>query len=189
MQEIFSKEEIRDIIISVVVVSIVFAYPRFGNFLLYSFVIVIVAFLFHELAHKFVARKFSCHAFYKMWPMGLAMGLILMFIGFRFVAPGAVVINPYRFGRWGYKNRHITFVELGKIAAAGPAVNLFFAGFFYLIGGNIFSFMSFINGWLAFFNLLPVAPLDGQKIFGWKPWLWLVMIISAAGFSFPFIFS
>ena len=185
MTETFSKEEIRDIIISVVAISFIFAYPRFGVFLLYSFAIVIVAFLFHELAHKFVARKFSCQAFYKMWPMGILMGTLLMFVGVKFVAPGAVVINPYRFGRWGYKKKNITFVEIGKIAAAGPAVNLLFAGVFYLLGGEIFSFMSFINGWLAFFNLLPVGPLDGKKVFGWKPWLWLVMIITAVGFSIP----
>lgn len=188
MQEMFSKEEIRDIIISVTALSFIFAYPRFGNFLLYSFVIVIVSFLLHELAHKFVARKFGCNASYKMWPMGLLMGILLMLIGVKFVAPGAVVINPFRFGRWGFKNRHTDFFEMGKIAAAGPAVNLFFAGLFYLIGGEMFSFMSFINGWLAFFNLLPVGPLDGQKIFGWKPWLWLVMIVTAVGFSIPYIF-
>ncbi len=187
MRDVFSKEEIRDILISVVLISFIFAYPYFEQRLLLSFGVVIVAFLFHELAHKFVARKFGCNAYYKMWPMGILMGIAFMLIGFKFIAPGAVVINPYRFGRWGFKVRQISWVEMGKIAVSGPAVNLFFAGLFYMIGGEIFSFMSFINGWLAFFNLLPFQPLDGQKVFGWKPWLWFVMIVAAAGFSFPHI--
>ncbi|TET00912.1 MAG: site-2 protease family protein, partial [Hadesarchaea archaeon] len=29
-----------------------------------------------------------------------------------------------------------------------------------------------INLWLAFFNLLPFPPLDGEKVFLWSPAAW-----------------
>src|SRR3989344_4215149 len=133
--ETFTKGEIRDIILSVLALIIIFAWRPFPNFgidlgrIPYVVVIVIVAFLLHEMAHKFVARKFNMVAFYKMWPQGILFGLIFMILGLRFVAPGAVVVHPYRFARWGFRRPkpEIASGEMGLIALAGPATNLFFA--------------------------------------------------------------
>jgi Zn-dependent protease len=33
-----------------------------------------------------------------------------------------------------------------------------------------------INSWLAFFNLLPLPPLDGSKVIVWKWQVWLLLI-------------
>ena len=81
--EMFTKEEIRDIIISVIALIIIFSWKPFPNFGLnldlmpYFVVITIVAFLLHEMAHKFMARKFNMVSFYKMWPQGILFGLIV----------------------------------------------------------------------------------------------------------------
>lgn len=178
--KLFSKEELKDIIISVLAITLIFSYPDFSQFPFFLGV-VIIAFLFHELAHRFVARRFGCVAFYKMWWEGIALGLVFMFMkpyGFiPFVAPGAVVIYPFRFGRWGYRRIHLTEVESGLISLAGPSVNLFFAVFFKLFSGDVFSLISFVNAWLALFNLLPIPPLDGSKILRWKMWIWFVLFV------------
>lgn len=185
----FSKEEIRDIIISVIALTIIFSYPNFGLILFYSFIIVITSFLLHELAHKFVGRRLSCAAFYKISLVGVLVSLLVtIFTGLKLAILGAVVIYPYRFGRWRYKVPHITIRELGIIAASGPLVNVILAIIFSLFSGEIFNILVFINSWLAFFNLLPIKPLDGEKVFTWKPWLWFLLIFLSAILFFSYSF-
>lgn len=195
----FSKDEIRDIVISVLAITLVFAYnPSNPAKILFDFpfflVIVIVAFLLHELSHRFVARKFGCAAFYKMWPGGIFFGILLMFTGLKFVAPGAVVIYPFMFGRWGYRRVQLTSTEMGLISVSGIAVNLIFAiiflplsGIILMDGMDLFATLSFVNAWLALFNLLPVPPLDGSKVFRWKTWLWLLLFVISILLVLPVI--
>jgi Zn-dependent protease len=173
-KELFTKEEVRDLAISTLAISLIFAFPKFELFLLYL-ITVVFAFVFHELSHKFVAMKFHCAAFYQMWPAGLLFGFLFMLLGVKILAPGAVVIRPYRFGRWGFRISRLTVPEIGIIALAGPLVNLSFALIFYPISNFIFS----VNAWLAFFNLLPIPPLDGSKVIQWKLWLWFLLIAVA----------
>ncbi|MBI2547590.1 MAG: site-2 protease family protein [Candidatus Aenigmarchaeota archaeon] len=179
--ETFTKEEIRDIIISIIALVVVFAwrgpFPNFGvdvNLIPYYVIVVITAFLLHELAHKFVANKFGMVALYKMWPQGILFGLIFMLFGLRLVAPGAVVIHPYKFGRWGFRRPRpeVATNEMGLIAVSGPAVNLLLAIVFSLFNGSLFHYLTAINAWLGFFNLIPIPPLDGSKVLLWKPWVW-----------------
>ena len=177
--ELFTSREIKEIIISVLVITFIFSFPRFETFPIYLLV-VITAFLFHELAHKFVARKFGCAAFYRAWYPGLIFAVLITLASlgsFKFVAPGAVVIYPYTFGRWGFRVAALTVNEMGIIAFAGPATNLLFALIFSLIPSSIARIIAFANAWLALFNLLPIKPLDGSKIMLWKIWVWVVMFI------------
>jgi len=182
-----SKNELRDILISVGAVTFIFAYPNLGLIPFY-FVAVVVAFLLHELAHRYVARRFGCIAVYKMWIQGILLGFFIALLGggFKFVAPGAVMIYPFKFGRWGFRKIHLTMTEMGIIAVSGIVVNLFFAilfrpleGILTMDGLDVFVSLSFVNAFLAFFNLLPIPPLDGRKVFGWKPWLWFLMILTS----------
>ena len=51
------------------------------------------AFIIHELAHKFVAKYYGCWAEFRADPAGLRTGvMIAFFIGFLFMAPGAVMV-------------------------------------------------------------------------------------------------
>jgi Zn-dependent protease len=180
--KIFSKEEIKDLLLSLVVITLVFSFKPFPHVgidyakIPYYLLIATVAFLFHELAHKFVAMKFGCMAVYKIWPVGIFYGLILMLVGIPFVAPGAMMIYPYFFGRWGYRVKTLTPNENGLIALSGPATNLFFAIIFSLFDGYVFQLLTYVNAWIAFFNLIPVKPLDGSKILEWRIWIWGLMI-------------
>jgi len=189
----FTKEEIRDLVIAIVAVTLIFSaktFPNIGfdldNFPVY-FLAVITAFLFHELAHKFTAMKFNCAAFFKLWPQGIIFGLILMFTGFKFVAPGAVMIFPFMFGRWGYRRIHLTNTEMGLIALAGPLVNLSFALIFSLLPGAIFNFLFMVNSWLYLFNMLPIPPLDGSKVMMWNTGLWVFFFIIGLALMIPYV--
>jgi Zn-dependent protease len=43
-----------------------------------------------------------------------------------------------------------------------------------------------LNLWLAAFNLLPFPPLDGFKVFSWKPAVWALVALPSLALSFFF---
>lgn len=176
MLKIFTKEEIRDLIFSVFVIAIIFSFPSFNNFFKFL-LIVIISFIAHELSHKFMAMRFNCIAFYKIWLTGIIFGLIFMFVGIKFVAPGAVIIYPFRFGRWRFKIRELTRKEEAIIASAGPLANIMIALIALLFKNPLVLSIGFINSWLALFNLLPIPPLDGSRVIKWNPFLWFLLFL------------
>ena len=178
----FSRRELREILISVVVLSIVFSDFTVTS-TIYSFIAVGFAFTFHEMGHRFVANRYGFHAEYRMWVKGLMLALLLAVISkgsFVFAAPGAVVINGI-----------ISTDRYRKIALAGPIVNVIpavvFLGILLVAGvSTIFGFdLSLILGicswsiivnlFLAAFNMLPFTPLDGASVMAWNRWVWAVI--------------
>ena len=61
-----------------------------------------------------------------------------------------------------YSFSEVTEFQIGLIAAAGVLINLIFAVVGYLAG---FPMFAKLNVWLAFFNMIPLSNLDGNKIF------------------------
>ncbi len=186
----FSLNEIRDLFISVVAIAVILAYPNMQNFIIFL-AVTLVTFVLHELAHKFVAQKFGAVAFYKMWPQGILIGILTMLLSpvlmLKFISPGAVEIQQYRFSKWRKKRYGfgqgiaggLTMDEMGLISVSGPLVNFAIAAISALIGGYFFGLLASLNSILAFFNMLPVKPLDGSKILLWKPSVWVFLQICA----------
>jgi Zn-dependent protease len=182
-----SSRELQDLTVAWLVLSFCFSLGwmrgGLGAFMIW-FVIASVAvganFIFHELAHKFVAQRFGYWAEFRLWPTGILFALIFSVMTFGsvvFAAPGAVYIVPPPF-RPFYPARDVTY-ESGVIALAGPLVNVGLAfGFFSLmLTGSYFLFELgryglFISLFLASFNMLPLGPLDGRKVFAWSPLYW-----------------
>lgn len=180
----FSKTEIQHIALAVVALTIGFALlgPRelsMGDrvlrmftdpvLLIASFLAVSSGFVFHELAHKFVAIRYGCLAEFRaqMSSLGLAV-VIALVANFLFAAPGAVQI----YGRVDQK-------ENGIISIAGPATNIAMAVLslpFVLIttgiAEHILGTIATVNALLGAFNLLPFGPLDGKKVMAWNAPLW-----------------
>ncbi|CAB3289225.1 Peptidase M50 [Methanocaldococcus lauensis] len=186
----FSKREIIDLTTSVIAIAIIFSYPFLS---LYIFIVSLICvgsgFIFHELMHRTVARKYGAWSEFRAWYEGLALALILKIaIGVTFIAPGAVYI---------YKD-YLTVEENGKIALAGPLTNVALA-FIFLIIGMIFNqipllsliglFGFHINLFLAGFNMLPIPPFDGEKVLRWNPLVWAVVGIPLIGYVIYKMFS
>ena len=186
----FSEKELKDITISVIVLFLAFTiiYARrapeffssdvFVNAAMWfavSVIVVAVCFLLHEFGHKFAAQKYGAWAEYRMFPQGLGLCLILSIFGFLFAAPGAVMISGY-----------IDDKRNGVISVAGPAVNLVlgavFIGLLFVTTGQlqtVIYLLAHFNVFLAAFNLIPIAPLDGSKILKWNIPVYVTMVVIA----------
>lgn len=179
--------EIRDIVISVIVLAMVFSYPEFissPESILFAFLAVGLGFIGHELSHKFVAQGKGYKAAYKMWPQGLLLAILFAVVSrgeMVFAAPGAV----YFAARQGLFQRG-SKKDIGLIGIAGVVFNFIMYGIFtavFLFTGNVaFQRAAFINIWLALFNLIPFPPLDGSKVFSWNPVVWgAAFVLALAG--------
>jgi Zn-dependent protease len=174
----FSQREIKELLISILVLSLAFsmamAFPAYIYFYLFfplALLAVVTAFACHEIAHKYAGMKYGYWSEYRMFPHGLLFALLLSFAGIVFAAPGAVMI-------FGMPSRE----ESGKISAAGPLANMTLALLFIIVASagiikNIASAIATINAFLAFFNLIPLGPLDGRKIMAWNIGIWMAMIV------------
>jgi Zn-dependent protease len=140
----------------------------------------IIAFTVHEFAHAYTADRFGDNTpraagrltLNPVVHLDLFGSLMLLFAGFGWARP--VPVNPYALGKRSP-------AALMLVSLAGPASNFIMAllaavplrmgivpnvaplpflpsPYFFLV-----EFM-FINLLLTFFNLIPLAPLDGDKI-------------------------
>jgi len=186
----FSKREVKELVISIAVMGLAIAYAKDFTQTLYMFPISIMilapAFALHEVGHKLAAQKFGYRAEYRLWKAGLTLALLMAVVTtwmgnkFLFIAPGAVYFS-------GTMTHHGGVEEVGKIAFAGPLVNLGLVALFGLIG--LFSVNPlllvicgtavYVNAFLALFNLIPFGPLDGRKILTWNRTYWGVALAVA----------
>ena len=159
-----------------------------------ALVIVFFAFVFHELAHRVAARRYGFPAVYRVWIPGLILAMGAAMFGWRFAAPGGVVIHIP-------ENTAENRAKLGKSALAGPVVNMVLAVVFAVAFVIIASWIAYttsgsgstsgiqtsllniayigaeINAWLAFFNLIPWGNFDGFKVFQWNKKVWVILFI------------
>jgi len=179
----YSGIELREIGISVLVLSVAFTIMFFRNgsdinilvLLGISAAVVCASFLAHEMAHKFVAQRFGAWAEYRMYPFGLMIALMMSFFGLIFAAPGVV-----------YMRGHIDNEMNGKISAAGPAVNIVIGAAavalaFVTTGliSSVFWILATINAFFAVFNMIPIMPFDGSKVYKWNVPVYLLMLVAA----------
>lgn len=192
----FSKNEIIDLTIAFIVLTIAFGISNVGLDL-YSFISILpiimigvgIGFLLHEIGHKFVAIKYGYWSEFKLWYLGLVIALVTAFLGFVFAAPGEAHVFADK----------LTDEINGRIGIAGPMANMALAIIFLLIAALVYpisvhsSFFHLIyligtvgfsvNAFLATFNLFPVMTLDGLKVFKWSKKTWLIVFAIAAAMT------
>lgn len=152
-------------------------YPTASQIFLISLFSVGPGFVLHELSHKFVAEHYGFWAEFRMWPIGLVIALATSVLGFIFAAPGATYIS----------GSNISESENGIISVAGPLTNVAVAVVFLpvlLLGSGVWEVLGFvglyINLFLATFNMLPIMPLDGAKVFRWSKLRWAALFVPLA---------
>lgn len=143
--------------------------------MIYRIPALLFAITVHEYAHAIAADeegdatprmmgRLTLNPMAHLDPMG---ALLLVICGFGWAKP--VSINPRNFRDRKY--------GVMKVSLAGPAANLFLAfaaAFMWALliklgisDEGVYKFllwMQLYNVWFAFFNLIPISPLDGSKI-------------------------
>ncbi|MDR3206130.1 MAG: Zn-dependent protease [Candidatus Methanoplasma sp.] len=194
----FSRTEIIHIAIAVLVLSIAFTailyrgsrlnddeILNFVEIFAVALLLVVCSFMLHEFGHKFVAQRYNVWSEFRAYPSGLMIALLFSLVaGFLFAAPGAVYIR-------GDVSREMN----GKISLAGPAVNFAVAAvamiLCFSVGGfwGIIPMLMYLNAMLGLFNMIPILPFDGSKIFAWNKFAYAAMIaIGAAELAVYFLF-
>jgi len=176
----FSKFEIKEIVKAWIAVSLIFAIAfryevPFVQGLPISLFTAGLGFVLHEMAHKWVAQRYNKWAEFRANNQALLLGLALSFVGFIIAAPGGVFIKG------------ATPEQHGKIAFAGPLMNIILAAVFMGVGflltgmpAQIAYYGHKINALLAVFNLIPFPPMDGFSVFRWNKVVWVTGIAASA---------
>lgn len=204
-ENVLFSTEVQDIIIADAALTIAFALALSGGLsglssgiglfvylLPISFVAVSLSFVLHELMHKFVAQHFGAIAAFRKSDNGIIITLATSLLGFLIGLPGATMIYT----------SHFTREEEGYVSLAGPLTNFTVFAVFFVIGSllfhgfmqnvvtvlypaslvslpylqNVLNFTIFISLYLAFFNMLPIYPLDGSKVLRWNKYIYFAVI-------------
>jgi Zn-dependent protease len=172
----FSPKELKHLVLGtllVIGISLSFGFGALGQedwaVVLSALAIVItLSFFTHEIAHKFTAQRRGLWAEFRLTVWGAVLTCISIFLPFKIISPGAVMI----FGP-------ASMDEIGKISIAGPVTNLVLSIVFFgavpfvpVAYSWIFAVGAFFNAYIALFNLIPLGILDGFKIFHWNKMVW-----------------
>lgn len=163
------------------IITLVLAFSNFfsSNNLIFGLVIGFVA---HELAHKFVAQSLGYESEYRIWTIGLVLAIAFAIAShgrFIFAAPGYVRTHG-----------HATIREIGMVSFSGPGANIIIAVLFLMINTPFAIGVAYVNIFLAGFNLLPIGPLDGNKVIKWNQTIWgasVLFCLIFGAFLFNFI--
>jgi Zn-dependent protease len=179
---LFGETELRDLAIGLGVIMLIPLSSNLGMLftdpvLILSFLtIYAMAFIIHELAHKFSAQMLGYWAEFKINQQGLMLTLFSLISPLKIIAPGAVMISNVA-----------SWTHYGKVAAAGPASNIGLGLVFFALnivlgntfGGALAGAGMRINAQLALFNLIPLGMFDGAKIIKWSKAVWAACIVAA----------
>ncbi len=134
----------------------------------------------HEFSHAWMANRLGDPTAKYMGRLTLnpiahldLMGIIVMIAsGFRFGWAKPVPINPANFRDWRRGTLLVSIAGPASNLMLAAATSLFFRALAYTHLGHadatiLYQFlywMIFVNCALAFFNLIPLPPLDGSKV-------------------------
>ncbi|MEZ0248675.1 MAG: peptidase M50 [Thermoproteus sp.] len=160
-----------------------FRYPIYG--ILLPTLAIAIAIVPHELAHRQTARSRGCWSRFVLYPPGF---LVTLFVN---AVVGALARSPVLFIS-GYTLISCYGHDVGDdgiISLAGPLTNIAIALASYAVllspiyigpvAAGFLEYLMRLNAFVAFFNLLPLGPLDGAKIFRWNIAVWAVALVAS----------
>ncbi len=182
------KEEWRDLLISVIVVSGAFTIQNITlSFFIPCFSIVLLSYLAHEIAHEKTSDYEGMESKSELSGIGiiitLASGILTQ--GLAVLAlPLITKTRNTETERWMMKADTENDRELGLISTSGSLVNLVigtvFLGLYSFTGTWTFWLVSLINFWLGISNMTPIHPFDGGNTLMWSEWLWLTIMVAGS---------
>jgi Zn-dependent protease len=196
---VFSPKEVKHVLVAAALVvgigvSIAFYGFSWTPEVITSFaVLMTTSFLIHEMAHKVVAQKAGMWAEFRLTTWGAVLTLISVFLPFKMIAPGAMMIG----------GTMPSAKDMIKISVAGVVTNMAFSVATFAVAFSLFStpvsgwtlmlfFAAYINAFMAVFNLVPFGILDGYKIFSINKKIWALafapsVVLTVASYYIVFV--
>jgi len=122
--------------------------------------------------HDYLKKPFPAGAFFPIIITALTFGYVYWMACLVFETKPKVYRTAKRWGLYSFSE--MTERHIGAIASAGIFANLIFGVIGYLIG---FPEFARLNLYYAFFNMIPIGNLDGNKIFFGNIVLWSFLAI------------
>jgi Zn-dependent protease len=180
----FSKEEWTAFCISVLSLAFIYNWDKWGirgfdlayglkNYLIAIVFIAITVFV-HHAGQRILALQLGLRAEQRLWWYGFLIGLILVIVSngnIKFLAATSTIaymLPAHRLGAFRYGPNVGT---IAKIVLAGPLLNIFFSALIKtmewagMLSPSVSEPLFVLNLVYAGWNLLPIPPLDGSKIF------------------------
>lgn len=117
--------------------------------------------------NRYFKRPFPAGAFFPIIVTAFSFGYLIWMASLVFEVKPNIYRKAKRHGLYAFSE--MTEEHIGKIAAVGVLANLAFSILGYLMGYPDFARL---NIYFAFFNMLPLSNLDGNKIFFGSMVLW-----------------
>ena len=132
---------------------------------------------------KYFKKQFPAGAFFPILITAFSFGYLKWMACLVFDIKPKIYRAAKRYGLYNFSE--MTEYHIGLIAGSGIIINLFLAIIGYLIGFDEFSKL---NLYYAFFNILPISDLDGNKIFFGSLILWSFLAsIILIGLTYVFL--
>ncbi len=180
----FSQEELLHFAMAVFLIAIIYSWTEWGidrfdfqigiKNLLRAVVLVGITVFVHHAGQRMTALSLGFKAEQRIWWYGFLIGLMLVILTrgqIKFLAATgtlAYLLPVHRLGAFRYGPNLTT---LSKIALAGPVLNIFFSAivitlsWWGILPQALSNELFVLNISFAAWNLLPIPPLDGAKVF------------------------
>lgn len=212
-----TKKEITSIIIVTIILAFSITLMQSLDFFLRTLLFVFLIIIINLTAKKIAGYYFEAEVETKLWemkrygllgaiskgfyhpskkfkqpiPLGAIMPIITKVLSLGYLNWLASLTFDVKAKKYRTAKRHgfysfseMTEFHIGLIASTGILANLFFAIIGYLIGATEFAHL---NIYYAFFNMIPISDLDGNKILFGSILVWsflISIVLIAIGFTF-----
>ena len=179
----FSNKELLSIAITTIVIAFIISFRDWGpgdpvnihlgliNFF-NSILIVLLSLLLVESAVRIAALSFGFQAEYEPFTIGLFISIVITFVSRGFVwffMPNGFKLEPLTAHRLGHHRYEVDYFTLGMISLFAPIMHIALAIFFkavYIAAPNAILLKAFhLNTLMAIYQILPIPPLAGSKVF------------------------
>ena len=197
----FSQEEWISFGLAVIILSIIYIWPT-GNVLYLEdiplgIIFIAITLFVHHAGQRMMALSLGFRAEQRLWWYGPLIGLVLVLISggkLKFLAATSTIIHLLPIHRLGAFRYGPNLATIAKVVLAGPILNILFSAVIKsfewagLLSPEIGHQLFVLNLAFAAWNLVPIPPLDGSKVFFYSRLTYAFLFGSIGSYAFMVYF-
>ncbi len=207
-----TKQEKRGILITTLVLALIISFDQWGTGqtfelktgltnLIIAIILGGITILTHHTAQKLTGIHFGIKAEQKIFGTGTILSLIITTLtngAIKIYTFTGLYVEPIKEQRLGKPRKEINMWEYATVALAGPLANIILATliktlqiwFDIVIYSQTTSNQIFVLNWsYALYNLLPIPPLDGSRIFYFSRQTYVFLLGTILGYFILYAFD